>query len=379
MRTLPVGALGRERPLAAERPTRTRPTERSFIIKSVHTCPRQDYVPDVTSTETESRPTRWLVILNAAAGTLAKSSEKREAETITTTAASLGVNVQIKGVPGDQLTSTAKQAAESGNFDAVIAGGGDGTLNAVANGVAGTNAAFGALPLGTHNHFAKDISVPLGLAEAVTALANGRVEPLPVGEVNGQLFLNFSAIGLHPRVVKHRDAQRSALDRKKWFAMIVATAHGLLDLRVHRVRLAVDNVDRGSRLTPSVIVCNNPHQMEVFGVADASFTDRHVLNVYVARSRGRLAMLWLFVRAAVRRLERTAQFEVLTGTEAKLSVPHETVRVSIDGEVTDMASPLTYRIRPDVLKVLLPGKPPTGQPSGPIGSVGVGKEIGSAR
>jgi diacylglycerol kinase family enzyme len=313
----------------------------------------------VTTVEPESRRARWLVILNDAAGTLANSTERREAETITAVALALGVTVDVRAVPGDQLTSTARAAATGGQYDAIVAGGGDGTLNAVAGGVAGTGAVFGALPLGTHNHFAKDIGVPLDLVEAVTALANGRVTDLPVGEVNGQLFLNFSAIGLHPRVVKHRDAQRVALDRTKWLAMIVATVRGLIDLRLHRVRLRIDDVDRGGRFTPSVILCNNPHQMEVFGVANASYPDRRVLNIYVARSRGRLGMLWLFCLAAFGRLEQTAQFEVLTGTTARLAVPHRTIRVSIDGEVTDMDSPLVYRIRPDLLKVLLPGAPTT--------------------
>lgn len=300
------------------------------------------------------RPRRWLVILNDAAGTLANSKEKDETEVIKSTTSALGIEVEIKAVAGNELTSTAKAAAAGGDYDAIIAGGGDGTLNAVAAGVAGTRGVFGAFPLGTHNHFAKDIGSPLDLKEAIIALARGYLKDLPVGEVNGKLFLNFSAIGLHPRVIKHRDAQRTSLNRKKWFAMIVATARGLIDLKLHRVRLNVDGENRGSRLTPSVILCNNPHQMEVFGVADASFPSRDLLNVYVAKARGRMGMVWLFLRSAVGRLERTAQFEVLTGAEVTLTMRHRTVRVSIDGEVIDLDAPLVYRIRPDVLRVLMP-------------------------
>src|SRR6185503_10902419 len=109
---------------------------------------------------------------------------------------------------------------------AVVAGGGDGTLNTIAAALAGSGKPLGVLPLGTHNHFAKDIAVPLDLDAAVEALARGvargESRDVDVGEVNGRLFLNFSGVGLHPQVVKHRDVQRALLGRKKFFAMFVA-------------------------------------------------------------------------------------------------------------------------------------------------------------
>src|SRR6185503_2272868 len=120
----------------------------------------------------------------------------------------------------------AREAAADASLAAVVAGGGDGTLNTIAAALAGTGKPFGVLPLGTHNHFAKDMAVPLDLAAAVAALARGvargRFRDVDVGEVNGRLFLNFSGIGLHPLVVKHRDVQRAVLGRNKFVAMCVA-------------------------------------------------------------------------------------------------------------------------------------------------------------
>ena len=113
----------------------------------------------------------------------------------------------------DELTA----AARAGAYDAVIAGGGDGTLNTIANRLAGGTVPFGVLPLGTHNHFAKDQNVPLDLDAAVAALADAvaerRFADLDVGEVNGRIFLNASAIGLHPEFVKERDAHYEVVGR----------------------------------------------------------------------------------------------------------------------------------------------------------------------
>src|SRR5688572_21715864 len=244
---------------------------------------------------------RVLVILNQAAGTLASSSAGDEVERIRAGFEAAGVEVDVRNVQGPDLADTARGAAVE-RFDTVIAGGGDGTLNTIANALAGGPVAFGVLPLGTHNHFAKELSVPLELDAAVAALARGRVTDLDIGEVNGRIFLNFSGLGLHPMLVKHRDAQREALGRRKFFAMFVALFSVLRRLPVLRVRLWFgDTVIR--RLTPSVIVCNNVHQMKVFGVENAASADKTVLNVYLARATKWWGVVWLIIRAAFRHLE----------------------------------------------------------------------------
>src|SRR5436190_655962 len=137
-------------------------------------------------------------------------------------------------------------------------------LNESAAALAGTGKPFGVLPLGTHNHFAKDMLVPLDLDDAAAALARGVARSashdVDVGEVNGRLFLNFSGVGLHPLVVKHREVQRTVLGRRKFFALFVALFRVLRRPPVLRALLETDAMSV-KRITPSVIVCNNPHQM----------------------------------------------------------------------------------------------------------------------
>ena len=299
---------------------------------------------------------RVLVILNQAAGTLAASQSGDEAERIRAGFAAAGVEADVRSVEGAQLADVAKHAHVEG-FDAVVAGGGDGTLNTIANALAGGPVAFAVLPLGTHNHFAKELNVPLDLDAAVTALAGGSTSALDVGEVNGRIFLNFSGIGLHPMLVKHRDAQRDVFGRKKFVAMLVALLSVLRRLPVLRVRLWYgDAMIR--RTTPSVIVCNNEHQMKVFGVENVSHADRGVLNVYLARATKWYGVLWLVVRAAFRQLENARKFESLVLPEFSIDTRNRHARVSIDGEVTDLRTPLNYRVRRGGLKVIVPASGP---------------------
>ena len=74
----------------------------------------------------------------------------------------------------------------------VIAGGGDGTISAVASVLAGTGKVLGVLPLGTRNHFARDLGISGDLAEAVRVLSEGMERRVDVGEVNGRVFINNS-------------------------------------------------------------------------------------------------------------------------------------------------------------------------------------------
>jgi diacylglycerol kinase family enzyme len=295
-----------------------------------------------------------LVLLNETAGTLAGMDSAEARRRIAGGFRAAGVGVEVRAVDPARLGPEAGAAARADSgFDAVIAGGGDGTLNAVAAALAGTGRPFGVLPLGTHNHFAKDMNVPLELDAAVAALAHGNTRDVDVGEVNGRLFLNFSGVGLHPRVVRHREAQRAARGRNKFVALAVALVRVLRRPPVMRVR--IDGGGRGvRRLTPSVIVCNNPHQMQVFGLAHVSYPGRGVLNVYLARSTTWLGLAWLVVRAAFRRLDSAADFESMSFTELAISTRHRTARVSIDGEVAHMAPPLRYRVRRGGLRVIVP-------------------------
>ncbi|MEO6437126.1 MAG: diacylglycerol kinase family protein [Tepidisphaeraceae bacterium] len=295
-----------------------------------------------------------IVLLNSDAGTLTATRAVAAQLRIERGFAAAGGMVFVRFVKGDELERAAKEATRSGEVEVVIAGGGDGTINTIAGIVSAGDKAFGVLPLGTHNHFAKDLNIPLDLDAAVAALARGRIIELPVGEVNGHLFLNFSAIGLHPAVIRDRENQRDETGRGKWPAMLLAIARKIRDLPSQKVTLSA----RGhtvARRTPSVIVCNNPHQMKVFGVTNASVPERGLLNVYVATRSKRRAVVSLMLRAAAGALRReTSNFEAMALPELRIDTRRHHLPVSIDGEVMDMRTPLRYRIRARPMRVLVP-------------------------
>ncbi len=254
---------------------------------------------------------------------------------------------------GAEMTDAAV-AALAAQVDVVVAGGGDGTINAVASVLAGTGKPFGVLPLGTLNHFAKDIGVPLALDDAIATIASGKQIDVDVGEVNGQIFLNNSSLGLYPDIVRDREKQQHRLGRGKWLAACWATLGALRRYPFLNVHVKLDDGTERLRRTPFVFIGNNEYTMEGFSIGERQALTGGKLSLYVAQRPGRLGLLRLGWSALWGRLAQERDFDVFTANNLNIDTRHSRMRVATDGEVTVMATPLQYRIRPGALRVIVP-------------------------
>lgn len=292
-----------------------------------------------------------LVLLNPAAGTLVGSPIEDVAARVGAGLRDAGVDAEVRVVPGDQMGAAAREAAR-GPHEAVIAGGGDGTLNTVAAELLDTGKAFGVLPLGTHNLFAKAIGMPLPLDAAVAALAAAEPQTIDVAEVNGRPFLNFAGLGLHPAVVSEREAMPEPRKRNRFVVLAIAFLRVLRRLPLLRVGLPTPEGPRW-RVTPSVIVCANPWPLTMLGVESAT-SEPGLLHVYLARNTRWLAIAWLAVRMMLRQGGTARSFETLALPEVTLRLHRWWVSATIDGEVVTLTTPLVFRLRRGALRVLTP-------------------------
>jgi diacylglycerol kinase family enzyme len=302
---------------------------------------------------------RVLVILNAKAGTIAGADENAQASLIRDRFATHGIAADVRDVPGEKLAATTREARDSGQFDLIIAGGGDGTLNTVAAAMIGGSVPFGVLPLGTFNHLAKELGVPLDLESAVDALATGRDVPFNAGEVNGRPFLLFAAIGLYSEMVAHRDAQRKALGRRKMIAGAIALVKMLFRWPLMRVRFSGAKPQaaqsKASRLTSVVYVSLSEYQMTALGLKELPEQPRDALNVMLLRHVNRRELIWQTIKGLFRRLTPGRDLELMRVDEIELHPSgRSSVRVGYDGEVESMQTPLKFRLLRDALKVRIP-------------------------
>ena len=299
---------------------------------------------------TTGKTYKTAVIVNASAGA-GRTIEWAAELTRKFRATGMDVDVTLAKT-GIQTIETAQRALAQG-ATIIVAGGGDGTINAVASVVTGTPTALGVLPLGTLNHFAKDLHIPLELDEAIHTIANGRPVHVDVGEINDKIFLNNSSLGLYPDIVREREKLQRRLGRGKWPAFFWATLAALRRYPFVNARLTIDGSEHVRR-APFIFIGNNKYLMEGFNIGTRARLDGGVLSLYVAHRTGRLGLLRLAFSSLFGRLRQERDFDALTTREIRVDTKHKRLRVSTDGEVTIMEMPLLYRIRPRALCVIVP-------------------------
>lgn len=266
--------------------------------------------------------------------------------------AAAGVEATIASIRDVSPEAALARAREMG-ADALVAGGGDGTIGSVAGALVGTSMPLGVLPVGTLNHFSKDLGIPTSLEAAVRVIAAGNVAAIDVGEVNGRTFVNNSSIGLYPRLVRRRDKMMGHRGWGKWTAALLAAASVLRRFPLFDTEIEIDQVTI-ERHTPFVFVGNNAYTIEPFRAGMRSRLDGGTLSVYLPLSPTRPAMLRLAVRAVLGLLREGRDFESVTAPELTVTTRRRRVHVAADGEVWKTHPPLRYRTRPGELRVLVP-------------------------
>jgi diacylglycerol kinase family enzyme len=289
-----------------------------------------------------------LCLLNTKAGTGGQNlAEKVRREFL-----AVGVQAEVREAMGEEMGQLARGAAQQ-DLDAVIAAGGDGTVSAVAAALAGTPMPLGILPLGTLNHFAKDLDLPIGLTAAVGTIATARPLKVDVADVNGRVFVNNASIGFYPHVVRRREVQREHLGSDKWVAMCFAILRVLRRFPTVRVRLEMQDHTM-LQTTPFVFVGNNQYEMSLLDIGRRLRLDNGYLTVYAANHMGRFGLLRLVLRALAGRLEQTQDFVYHRVREVWIESGKRRLLMALDGEIVRMPQPLHFRTRPKALTVLVP-------------------------
>ena len=293
-----------------------------------------------------------IVIVNATAGTGLPGDWAGQLQEKFVTA---GLQAHVHVVQsGSEIEPTVANAVKEG-AQMVVAGGGDGTVSAVASGLVGTGVTLGVLPMGTLNHFAKDLGIPLDQDEAIAVIAAGHVLDVDAGQVNDRIFINNSSLGLYPDIVREREKRQHRLGHGKWRALLAASIGAARRYPVVTVAIEVEGKTL-LRRTPFVFIGNNEYTMEGFEIGAREALDRGTLSLYLTHRMGRFGLLQLALMALFKRLQQARDFDMLTATGFVVRTGHKRLRVATDGEVNVMEAPLEYRVLPAALRVIAPAE-----------------------
>jgi diacylglycerol kinase family enzyme len=257
----------------------------------------------------------------------------------------------LEASDGPGLAQAAQSSIDRG-AKVIIAGGGDGTVSTVAAVVAGTEALLGVIPLGTLNHFARDLGIPLVPLSAARVLLRGHVAKVDIGEVNGHRFINNSSLGLYPSIVRYRESR----EKTGWSRLVAFAAGCLVALRRYRflrLRLEIDG-NIYNRRTPFLFVGNNRYEVEGLRLGRRKRLDEGKLSLYLSHRTGRFGLMRIAISALLKRLRLSHDFAILPAQSVIVQAHRKGIQVALDGEVMKLHPPLRYSIRPGLLQVICP-------------------------
>ena len=285
------------------------------------------------------------VVVNRSGGTAKRMGDKLEAE-ITAAFAAAGASADLALVEGQAIEQAIRRASSA---PVVAIGGGDGTQSCAAGLLQHSDSALAVLPLGTLNHLAKELGVPVDLKGAAEVAVHGQRTAIDLGCVGDTVFVNNASIGLYTRLVRRRDAMKLP----KWLATVPA-AWGILK-RMKLRPLCIDMGEGAQRIvTPLLFIGNNRYNYQGRSLGKRDNLTDGVLSVYAVAPRTVLGLAGFGLRALIGRADPERDFLALGEVETLVVSGEGSVDVAHDGEVTRMALPLTFRSLPRALTVMVP-------------------------
>lgn len=288
------------------------------------------------------------ILLNPSAGGRAIAARER----LEAVLRNRGIRVSLRQVTADRMAATVR-ALRDADVPIIGVAGGDGTLRAAAEVLAGGQTALAVLPTGTLNNFARRLGIT-DLESAADALAHAHVLRVPLGVVDDRVFLNTATFGQYAAVVRRREHLRRWIG--KWPAAGVAFARAVRVLQP--VSIAIDvPAGRLERATPLVWVglgrSSFPRARRSDAPINAEFLEVVVADVPTRRSA--FAFLTrLFLRMlGDRPSTQDAAIEVLHTTHLLLRGPAR-IEATFDGEVFRLAAPVAVSFQPGALRVIAP-------------------------
>jgi diacylglycerol kinase (ATP) len=262
-----------------------------------------------------------------------------------------GWQVQIAATtaPGD-ATSKAQIAARSG-YNAVVAAGGDGTVNEVMNGLVGTETALGVLPLGTVNIWAREMGLSMDMLKAAESLGKSELTKIDVGMAGNRYFLLMAGIGFDAAVT---ETIRS--EEKKLFGAIAYVKQAIQiawNFRGVRLKLRIDGKRvRGKILM--VIVGNSQLYGGVIKFTAHATIDDGLLDVCVIKGRGMLSAPRRLISIFARHYNRDPQVKYYQAKQVEIRRKRgKALPVQVDGDYLG-STPMSFRVVPDSLWIMVP-------------------------
>ncbi len=284
------------------------------------------------------------VIVNGGGGAASRLGEKL-GDTVEAAFAAVGLTIALELPKGEAIGVAITTAAGA---PIVAIGGGDGTLGHAAGDLAKAGSTLAVLPLGTRNHLARQLGIA-DLKQACQVIAGDRRGRIDLAQAGDRVFVNNASIGIYTGLVRERDR----LPGPKWLGTIPATFHVLKHMRTQHMRLTIDGKSRSIK-TPLLFIGNNRYSLKTGSLGQRKSLSDGVLSLFAVSARTPMALIGFALRTLVGRSDPERDYEELCEAKQVIVEGHGCIDVAFDGEVEECRLPLTFKILPGALEVLVP-------------------------
>lgn len=258
----------------------------------------------------------------------------------------------------DVIEEPAQSAAAISNLirgyadrvEAVILGGGDGTMNAAAAGLYETQLPFGLLPLGTANDLARTLDIPTDLSAAAAIITAGHTRRIDLGQCNDHYFFNAASLGMSVQITR----KLSSGMKSRWgaFAYVIAATRVLFGSRPFKMEIT----HKGKTIrvkTSQIVIGNGRHFGGGLTVSADAQIDDGLLHLYSLELRRWWNVIPLLPALMRGTLAGSSHVRTMVGTEFEIRNVRRPRHVNTDGEITTK-TPARFRVLPKALTVFAP-------------------------
>jgi diacylglycerol kinase family enzyme len=298
-------------------------------------------------------PMKMIAVLNREGGTFRTTDMDAYAQKARQVFADAGDELDVVVCAGRDMPDALKRATHGNNVDAIIAGGGDGTISTAAGIAWRAGVPLGVIPAGTMNLFARALKLPLDIWSVLDVLAKGKIQECDIGSVDGRAFVHQFSAGMHARMVRYRNALPYRSRLGKIAANVRASVGTVFNPPRFEVEFQVDG-HRERRMTSAISVSNNPFGQNGLMFSE-DLTTGH-LGIYVAEPLQPAGAAKLAVDILRGKLRDNAAITEMKAKAVDLHFPrvYRSANYVLDGELIPLGKDVSIKLHPGELKVIVP-------------------------
>lgn len=296
---------------------------------------------------------KMTAILNREGGTFRTTDMQAYADKAKAVFMDAGDELDVIICSGKEMPEALERAARKDGIDAIIAGGGDGTISTAAGIAWKSGMPLGVIPAGTMNLFARSLRLPLDIWSVLDTLAKGEIRNADIGSANGKAFVHQFSAGMHARMVRYRNAFQYGSRAGKIAANVRASVGVVLNPPRFEVEFDVDG-HKENRMISAISVSNNPFGQNGLLFSE-DLTTGH-LGIYIAEPLGPAGAAKLAVDILRGKLRENAAITEMKAKSVDLHFPrvYRSANYVLDGELIPLGKDIAIRLHPGELKVIMP-------------------------